>query len=762
MRGETRHIHRSWKGTVAVVAALAASLLLPAVAAAEFSNLFEGDVACVVQPSNGDVRLCGGPTQTWDGTKIDVNVILPPEPEAGADGPYPLIGDYHGWGGSKIGLNAQTQGWAEDGYAVFSMSDRGWGKSCGGADPEKLAPACAHGYNHLMDDRYEVRDAQYLISVLADEGVAQPKKIGATGASYGGGLSMGLAALRNRVMLPDGTLAAWESPEGKSMEVAAAVPQWPWTDLANSLMPNGRTLDYVADAPYRGPGGNAPVGVTKTSWVNALFGVGAALSNYAPPKSDPDADLTTWQALISAGEPYETNPETQDLIDEITTHHSSYYIGHDLAPAPLLIQNGWNDDLFPVDEAIRFYNRTRTQYPDNPISLFLMDDGHMRSQNKPADEELFRSRMNAWFDHYLKGEGEEPQSSVEALTTRCGGGSEGPYAAASWKDLAPGEIALEADQTKTIMPGAGDPLIGEAFDPIGGGGACATAPGADQTGTATYRLPAVPGSGYTLLGSPTVITSFEAGGPEAEVAARLLDVAPEGTETLVSRGLYRVGEGREKVVFQLHPQAYHFEPSHIAKLELLPADPPYSRPSNTQTAVTVGPLTLRLPVREQPGALEGMVRSPAPKVLPAGYKPALGYTETVPIGEEGSNGGGPGTGASGAPSVRPTTSAGSAGLARGRIRATGKRILLKIDCSGAGPCSGTVAVRMGTRSLAAGPYSLAPGRTGAVRLDLTRAGRRVIRAAHHRRGSTSLPVRLEFNDGGRSAFALTRPLHLAR
>jgi fermentation-respiration switch protein FrsA (DUF1100 family) len=750
------------KCTITVVAALAASLVLPAAAAAEFSNVFEGDVACVAQPSNGDVRLCGGPTQTWDGTKIDVNVILPPEPEAGADGPYPLIGDYHGWGGSKIGLNKQTQGWAEGGYAVFSMSDRGWGKSCGGSDPEKLAPVCAHGYNHLMDDRYEVRDAQYLISVLADEGVAQPTKIGATGASFGGGISMALAALRNRVMLPDGTLEAWESPEGKSMEIAAAVPQWPWTDLAYSLMPNGRTLDYVADSPYRGPDGNAPVGVTKSSFAAGLFGLGAALSNYAPPKTDPEADLTTWYALISGGEPYETNPETQDLIDKITTDHSSYYIDHSLPPAPLLIQNGWNDDLFPVDEAIRFYNRTRTQYPDDPISLFLMDDGHMRSQNKQADEELFRSRMNAWFDHYLEGEGEPPQSKVEALTTRCGGASEGPFAAASWRDLAPGEISLKEERTMTIMPGAGDPSIGEQFDPIGGEGACAAAPGADQTGTATYRLPAAPAPGYTLLGSPTVITSLEAGGPEAEVAARLLDVAPEGTETLVSRGLYRVGEGHEQVVFQLHPQAYRFEPSHVAKLELLPADPPYSRPSNTQTPVTVGPLTLRLPVREQPGALEGMVRSPAPKVLPAGYQPALGYTETVPIGGEESSGGGPGTGASAAPSIRPTTSAGAAGLAHGRIRATRKRILLKIDCSGAGPCSGTVAVRRGKRSLAAGPYSLVPGQTGAVRLRLTRAGRRLIGAALHRHTGTSFPVRLEFNDGGRAAFTLTRPLQLGR
>ncbi len=37
------------------------------------------------------------------------------------------------------------------------------------------------------------------------------------------------------------------------MQIAAAAPNIPWTDLAYSLAPNGSTLDYVADAPYVGP-----------------------------------------------------------------------------------------------------------------------------------------------------------------------------------------------------------------------------------------------------------------------------------------------------------------------------------------------------------------------------------------------------------------------------------------------------------------------------------------------------------------------------
>ena len=53
-------------------------------------------------------------------------------PSTGADGPYPTIGFFHGWGGAKI-YDSRTKGWAQHGYAVFSMSDRGWGSSCANA-----------------------------------------------------------------------------------------------------------------------------------------------------------------------------------------------------------------------------------------------------------------------------------------------------------------------------------------------------------------------------------------------------------------------------------------------------------------------------------------------------------------------------------------------------------------------------------------------------------------------------------------------------
>jgi predicted acyl esterase len=692
--------------------------------------LFGGAVACAAQPANGNVRLCQGKATTWDGaTKIDVDVVLPPQPGSGGDGPYPLIGLFHGWGGEKIGLeDPRVRHWAEAGYAVFSMSDRGWGNSCSKSDPELLTPACAQGYNHLMDDRYEVHDAQYLISVLADEGVAEPKRIGATGVSYGGGMSMALAALRNRTMEPDGTLVPWESPEGKEMELAAAVPQWPWTDLAYSLMPNGSTLDFEADSPYLGPNGNAKIGIEKASFVTGLYGTGLAESNYS--LTDPEADLNGWYALINTGEPYESKPQTQEILDQITTYHSSYYIDHSEAPAPLLIQNGWNDDLFPVDEAVRFYNRTRAQYPGDPISLFLMDDGHARSQNKPADEALFLERENAWFDHYLKGAGPEPTSSAETLTTVCGGPSEGPYRAGNWQDLSPGEIHLDGIAAQTIVPGAGDPNIGKTFDPIAGGGACATASGADQAGVANYRLQ-VPPPGFTLLGSPTIFADLGTANEDSELAERLLDVMPNGEERLVARGLLRPGAGGTAVVFQLHPQGYRFAGGDTLKLELLPSDAPYARPSNLQAPITVSSLRLRLPVLEQPGSLGGLVQAPS--------NPRIG----------------PGRGGSGAGGVAPIAARhGVASLAR-QLLAGRKAVSLRLRCTGGG-CSGRLRVAARSRQLATGSYSLASGTTARLHLRLTKRGRKLL-SARRRAGARSLAVEVTLEGK-----ALSRRLNLGR
>ncbi len=384
-------------------------------------------------------------------------------------------------------------------------------------------------------------------------------------------------------------------------------------------MPNGYTLDYVKDSPYE----MGPIGVQKQSFVSGLYAIGQLLSNYAPP-TDASANVPGWFARLNAGDPYEGDPTVQDIVDQVTTYHSSYYIDHSRAPAPLLISNGWTDDLFPADEAIRFYNRTRAEYPGSDISLVFYDYGHQRGQNKSADNDLLDDRQEAWFDHYVKGGAPEPPNRVETLTQTCpkAAPSGGPFTASTWLKIAPGEVRFQDPSEQTIAPAGGNPESNQAYDPVTGPGACATASSDDSPGVISYRLDPAPTSGYTLMGSPTIVADVASPGPASHIAARLIDIDPAtGDGTLVARALYRPEAGSDqKVVFQLHPNGYLFENGHIAKLELMPNDTPYGRTSNSQAPITVSNLDFRLPVLEQPGS-NSMVTEPAPKFIPDGYEP---------------------------------------------------------------------------------------------------------------------------------------------
>jgi hypothetical protein len=613
---------------------VAGALLAPTVAqAAPPVSVFNDNVPpvpCTVQ-ADGITFCTDSPRSTVDspvdGVPIDVNVGLPDESEFGG-GPYPLMMLFHGYAGVKAGLGPMRP-WLERGYATFSMTNRGFRESCGSQASREADPVgCASGYVRLIDNRYDPRDAQEFAGLLADENLIDPQRIGAVGGSYGGGMSMALGALKNRKMLLDYSLVPWTSPGGKPMRIAATAPYMAWTDLAYSMVPNGSTLDYVADAPYRGR-----PGVMKQSYFNTLYGAGLnAPGFYAPIGTDSTADLVGWRTRLQAGEPY--GAETQAMLDELAQHHSSYSIDHSVPPAPMLMESGFTDDLFPANETIRFYNRTRTQYPDADGALFLGDFGHRRAQDKSDVKAALNAAENAWMDHYVKGVGAEPAQGVTAYTTTCPGDvpSGGPYTAPDWARIAKGEGRRDAEGAITIEPTAGSESIAVAFNPFGGGGACAQAPGADQPGTATYRLDPAPAGGYTLMGSPTVIADITLAGENSQVAARLLDVAPDGQERLVARGLWRPATGGPtRQVFQLFPNAWTFAEGHVPKLELLPADTNagapggFGRRSNSQQPVTVSNLQLRLPVVERPGTFAGLVGAFADRFLPAGYELAADF-----------------------------------------------------------------------------------------------------------------------------------------
>ncbi len=605
-----------------------------------------GSVPCTVQTASATAgqRWCGNSAGTtvpvWDGTPIDVSVAFPVE--SGSDNNYPVVGIYHGWGGTKITPSSSTaQRWLTKGYAVFSISDRGWGSSCGGpskpANTLKAAP-CEHGYIHLLSRRYEVRDVQTLLGKLADEGVINPQEIGATGGSYGGGMSLELGSLKDRVELTNGELIPWESPAGKPMKIAATAPEYPWSDIAQALNPNGSNLDYVANAPYKGILGNHEFGIEKNNWNASLYNAGLLLGYYAPTSAnDPEANLQEWHANNITGGPYNGKPLTVQQEEQLP-NHSAYYTDLSEAPAPSLMENGWNDDLFPVDQTVDYYNKVRAAYPNEAMELFDLDLGHNpRSASTPSTGDVgkLQAAQNTWFAYFLRGEGKEPgaaQGGVTAITSFCpqsAGGSGHEYKAANWASLAPGEIRLASAEEQVIQAPGTAPA--NAFT---SGTVCTTQAMADNASAATYKLPAAPAEGFTIAGSSTVIGEFSTPGENAQVIARLYDEnISAGTEQLIGRAIYRPigpGAGFVKQVFQLHPQAWNVAAGHVVKLELLSQDSTYARTSSTPQSIQVKNLELRVPTIEAPGSDEGLVQSPLAPYLPPGYTLARNEKTTTP------------------------------------------------------------------------------------------------------------------------------------
>src|ERR687895_1695086 len=228
--GNSRCMHFGRRAWVALACAVAAAVLAPSGASAAPPTPFGH--ACEPRPSG--VLFC--PTRTladrvpsFDGAPLDVDVTLPANAEAGQ--PLPTIVMLHGWGGDKRNFETDSpEGtssttyhynntyYAQRGYAVVNPTARGFGRSCGKAG---FTAECEtrKSYIHLADQRWEARDVQHLLGLLADQRVSDRRALGVTGISYGGGQSIEPAYLRDRIRLQDGSFAPWRSPEGRRLAI---------------------------------------------------------------------------------------------------------------------------------------------------------------------------------------------------------------------------------------------------------------------------------------------------------------------------------------------------------------------------------------------------------------------------------------------------------------------------------------------------------------------------------------------------------------
>ena len=258
-----------------------------------------------------------------------------------------------------------------------------------------------------------------------------------------------------------------------------------------------------------------------------------------------------------------------------------------------MIENGWTDELFPADEALRIGARARRP------RLLLGDLGHGWAHNPRKSDRVFNDLGAAFFRNLLQPELRRQPAlppAVQAYVSTCPKGTVGHrFSGSSLASLQRGQVVLRTSRAQRLDSRGGRKATAEALNGASGDW-CKGVPARREPNTATYRATS---SGFTLLGSPAVQATIRTRGAGGQIAARLWEVRG-ARQRLIARGLYRLRTNqRGRIRFELHPNAYRFGAGRRFKLELLGRDAPYAQAPTRAFSVRVERLRLVLPTSER-------------------------------------------------------------------------------------------------------------------------------------------------------------------
>jgi hypothetical protein len=612
----------------------------------------------------GDQTICSGEVPSFDGTTLDVDVT-PPTSGTGPHPLIVMLhgfgNDKHEWESTNDEAdNADKWHWnnhwfAARGYYVLNYTARGFGDDGasepyepttppGTTCPKKGSDCLPAGTIRVKNKNVEIRDTQWLAAKVAKEysGVdgIDPAKVAVTGGSYGGGESWLQAAE------PTWTFPRTIDPTLPVLQVQVAVPKYPWTDLAYSLAPSGRgpTPYTSSSGPQSSRDGDGnPFGVGKTSYIAGLYATGTTKgtfeegTNTTPQNLPPDPEtypptepFTAWLGRLGAGEPYSVAPKTDDPVVGQVRHafshwHSAYYspgwkaqkaAGRTTA---VFTVSGWTDDLFPAVESTRMFTYLKSLDPKWPVEARFADVGHSRAQNKPGTWQRINTQAWDFLQQQIIG-AHKATTKVASQVTDCTD-NEFPepaeVVATSPPGLGIGTLSVRPTRPAVLAPtsGTGDP-DGVRTDAVAGNALPALSP-SSHGGCTVGTTPAAPDGpfGYRAVSAPlpaprttvgigTVSASYTATpGATGVVAARVWDVAPDGTPLLLSRGVYRLdfiyGDRRTgKLQLPLYGNHWQLPAGHRLRVDLQQVDTPtYRPPTGAVSSLTLTGVRLDLPVR---------------------------------------------------------------------------------------------------------------------------------------------------------------------
>ncbi|MFD8571274.1 alpha/beta fold hydrolase [Streptomyces sp. NPDC059639] len=461
----------------------------------------------------------------------------------------------HGFGGSKADVRGEAEKLARHGYAVLTWSARGFGRSTG-----KIG---------LNDPKGEVADVSRLIDWLAKRPEVQLDKagdprVGMTGASYGGAVSLLGAAYDKRV--------------------DAIAPQITYWNLADALFPDGVFKKLWAGIFFTS--GSANIG-SRTSEAGLKCG-----------RFQPEL-CAMYQRVAVAGEP---DAAARKLLEE----RSPSAVG-DRIKVPTLIAQGQTDSLFPLGQADAMARQIKAN--GAPVDVDWLNGGH-----DGGDMEIDRlsGRVTSWFDRYLKDD-KSTDTGPAFRVTRTGGVDSTDGAATlrgASGDRYPGlrgerrvDVPLKSG-TETFQnpPGGGPPSISS----VPGLGSLASLSSLGMGVSLDFpgqfaRFDSAPlAKSVRITGSPTVTAHVKSSTGTAVLFAKVYDAGPGGAREVLPSQLVtpvRVtgagGDGKD-VKITLPAIDHQVQKGHKLRLVLSATDLGFASPDQPATyqVSTTGGLSL--------------------------------------------------------------------------------------------------------------------------------------------------------------------------
>jgi ABC-2 type transport system ATP-binding protein len=499
---------------------------------------------------------------------LDARFYLP----ADRSGKVPAVLLAHGFGGTKDTVKSDAEELAALGYAVLTWTARGFGRS--------------GGEIHLNSPDYEVRDAQGLLTWLAERPEVQTDaagdpKVGVVGGSYGGALALLLA--------------------GQDTRVDAIVPIITWNDLAKSFLPEST-------------GGEPTAGVFKKGWAGLFFGSGngggigglTSRAGGAEAPALPTAPVdpacgrfakdvcAAYLTMATAGQP--------DAATVALLRRSSPAATLGSIKAPTLLIQGEVDTLFPLSEADA--NARGIAATGTPVRVAWFTGGHDGGSGPQSDQDRTKYLTAQWLDHYVKGEGSAPANSftysqVAGFSALDRGLVAGGYS----DDTYPGltgtgrtDVTVAGPGQRIANPPDGNPAALSSLPGLGGGlSSLLNGVSGDLPGQHAEFVSEPVTDPIEIVGSPTVQIRAASPTGTAVLFVKLYDVDPNNQSTLSAglvapvrlTGLPKDIAAAQPVTVTLPAIVRRIDTGHRVKIVIATSDQAYTSPV-TPAVYTVG------------------------------------------------------------------------------------------------------------------------------------------------------------------------------